>query len=269
LASRLKQIWLNRFLLKELTSKVLKMRYKSAALGVAWAIIPSIVLAGVFTLIFGVLLKSRAARHENFPLWLLVALVPWNFFAMTLGECSQAMIHNAPVIKKVYFPRELIVLSIVLANMLPLVCSLVVIGVFMLILGVAPPVLVLMLPVVVVVEVLFLAGLAMAVSALNVVYRDVQYIIQAVMVPWFFLSPIFYNRAAINVEMVKNDKPLLGNLILINPMAGVIESFRAVLLGGDAQLLWPLLISAGYAVVAFVLGSIIFIRREKLFADYL
>lgn len=266
MTARVRLIWQNRFLLKELTGKVLKMRYKSAALGVAWAIIPSLVLAGVFTLIFGVVLKDRTglARPEPYPLWLLVALVPWNFFAMTLGECTQAMIHNAPVIKKVYFPRELIVLSIILANMLPLACSIGVIGVFMLIFRVLPPALVFLLPVVVAVEVLFLTGLALGVSALNVVYRDVQYIIQAVLVPWFFLSPIFYSRTAI-----PEDKPLWRSLFLANPLAGVIESYRAVLLGGDAQLFWPLVTAGAYALAALVIGWAIFARRERLFADYL
>ena len=262
---RLRLIWKHRFLLRELTSKVLKMRYKSAVFGVAWAVIPSLVLAGVFTLIFGYLIPGRTGQKvANYPLWILVGLVPWNYLAMTLGECTQSMIHNAPVIKKVYFPRELIVLSIVFANLLPLVCSLGVIGLLMVCFGVVPPLALMALPVVVVVEVAFLAGLALATSSLNVKFRDVNYIVQAVMIPWFFLSGIFFCRM-----LIFQDKPRAAWLILLNPMAGIIESYRGALLGAPDKLAAPLASATIFAVIALVVGWRLFVKRERLFADHL
>ena len=263
---RLQLIWHHRSLLWELASKVLKMRYKSAAFGVAWAVIPSLMLAAVFTLIFGYLVPGRPGDGaiRNYPLWILVGLVPWNFLAVTLGECTQSMIHNAPVIKKVYFPRETIVLSIVLANLLPLVSALAVIGVLMAVYRVAPPAAVVALPLVVAVQVAFVTGLSLAASALNVKFRDVNYIVQAVMIPWFFLSGIFFSRAT-----VAADHPAAAKWILLNPMVGIIESYRAVLLGGSDRLAAPLVTAAGMAIVALTVGAVIFVRRERLFADHL
>jgi len=250
-----------RELLLALAKKEVRVRYVNAYLGFAWVIIHPLVLMVVLSLI----MRSRAKEWELFPIFLLIGLIAWNFFNLTFAECTISIVNNASLIKKVYFPRMLIPLSSILSNLFHFALSLVVLFVFILIFGILfehrlTP-FAFFLPVVMLIEIIFVTGASLMTSALCVSFRDVKYIVQAVLLPGFFLSGIFFDYR----QYVPQKYWLV---YFMNPMAGIIEMYRDILYYG--RLMEPLHLwsALGISVIFLVAGTWIFLRREKLFADF-
>jgi len=260
----LSEIIEKRELLMSLVRKDLRSRYLHASLGFAWVIINPLILMVVLSLVLG-----RRSADPNFPIFVLMGLIPWNFFNMTFSGATYSILANADIIKKVYFPRILIPLSGILSSLLHYVLALCVLFIFILIFRVRLTAWALLLPVVLLIQLMFITGLSFLTSALYVRFRDVSYMVQASLLPWFFLSGIFFDyRVYIPKEFQK--------LFFLNPMAGIIEMYRDILLYGErmaqaeywsgfALHFWSALI---ISAVFFVTGIWIFVRRQKFFADY-
>ena len=246
-------------LLLTLAWKEFRVRYFSAYLGFAWVIIKSLVLMLVLSLVF--LQRTRAEKFENFPIFLLIGLIPWNFFTTTFSECTNAIVNNANLIKKVYFPRILMPLSALLANLFRFAFSLLILFIFILIFRVKLTSYALLLPLVVLFQVVFLTGISLMTCALCVSFRDVGYIVESVLLPWFFMTPIFFDYRKYIPERY-------WAIFFLNPMAGIIEMYRDILYYG--RFFQPLHFWWGFIVSIFflIVGARIFIKREKLFADF-
>ncbi|HUK77394.1 MAG TPA: ABC transporter permease [Thermoleophilia bacterium] len=256
----LKELWQYRELLYFLTWKNILIRYKQAVLGIAWAILNPVLTMVVFTVVFNKLLGvGSGAYGVPYAVFAFTGLLPWNLFSGSLAAAGASLVGNANLITKVYFPRLVIPASAVLGAVPDFLLGLLVLAALMAVYGVVPPWQVVTLPLFVLLALATALGVALWLSALYVLYRDVQYVIPFLVQLWFFVSPVTYPTS----KIPKGWPSVIYNL---NPMTGVIGGFRWALLGETAPgtLFW---LSAAMVVVVFVTGLYYFRRMERLFAD--
>jgi len=229
--SKLRELFSYRELIENLVVRDLKVRYRSSVLGFFWSWLNPLLLMTVFTVVFTVMVPNLAI--PKFPVFVLSALLPWNFFSAAVTSAINSIVHNAHLTKKVYFPREILPISTVLSNLVNFLLSLPVLFLFVVLFGVPLTPSLLFLPLIVLVQVAFATGVALVLSTLNVFYRDTAVIMEVVMQAWFFLTPIFYPA-----ELLPEWKTLWGVALpvrrltyILNPMASIIASYRTVLYG--------------------------------------
>jgi len=253
-----KELWRYRELIFFLTWRDIKVRYKQAVLGITWAVLQPILTVLIFTVIFGVLLKTPS-QGLPYPLFALSALLPWQLFATALQRSSISLVGNANLITKIYFPRLAIPLSTVFAALVDFAVSLIVLFVVMIYYRHYPGINTLWLPLIILLALLTALAVGFWLSALNVQYRDVQHMVPFIIQVWMYASPIVYP-----IETIPEGTWRL--LYGLNPMVGVIQGFRWALLGTAPPDL-TMLISIGVVVVLLVSGLYYFRRMEKTFAD--
>jgi lipopolysaccharide transport system permease protein len=253
-----RELWEYRELLYFLTWRDVKVRYKQAALGVAWALLQPVFTMLVFSLIFGSLAKLDS-EGIPYPVFTFVALLPWQLFAGSLGRAGTSLVSNSSLLTKVYFPRLIIPISAVGASLVDFGVSFLVLIALMLGYGIPVTWAVLTLPFFVLMAVATALAVGLWLSALNVQYRDVQYLLSFIIQAWMYASPVAYS-AQIVPEGI--GRVLYG----LNPLAGVIQGFRWALLGAqppDALFLASLAV----VIVLLVSGLAYFKRMEGNFAD--
>ena len=252
------ELWRYRELIFFLTWRDIKVRYKQAVLGIAWAVLQPILTVLIFTVIFGILLRTPS-QGLPYPLFALSALLPWQLFATALQRSSVSLVGNANLITKIYFPRLAIPLSTVFAALVDFLVSLLVLLVVMVYYQHLPSLNSLWLPLIILLALLTALAVGLWLSALNVQYRDVQHMVPFIIQVWMYASPIVYP-----IETIPEGiwRVLYG----LNPMVGVIQGFRWALLGTDPPDI-TMLISVGVVVILLVSGLYYFRRMEKTFAD--
>src|SRR5436190_5584387 len=232
-----------RELLGNLFRRDLQAKYRGSALGVLWTIANPVMLMGVYLLVFGVVWKSPFATGGHYPLFLLTGLALWTFFAAAVQSSTRSMLDNANLIRKTRFPRQLVPLSVVLAHLVSFGAMLILLLVVNFIAlprvrateWLAVPLSLLFVGLVV--------GLALAAASLNVLFRDIEFIVAALLVPLFFLTPILYP-----LSQVAQHRHVVAVIHWANPLSPAIESIRAPLFLGTL----PHWSDALYLVVATV-----------------
>jgi lipopolysaccharide transport system permease protein len=253
-----KELWRYRELIFFLTWRDIKVRYKQAVLGIAWALLQPVLTVLIFTVVFGILLETPS-QGLPYPLFAISALLPWQLFANALQRSSISLVGNANLITKIYFPRLVIPLSSVMAALVDFGVSFIVLIVMMVVYRYMPGWNLLWLPVIILFALLTALAVGLWLSALNVQYRDVQHMVPFIVQVWMYASPIVYP-----IEIIPEGiwRVLYG----LNPMVGVIQSYRWALLGGDRPDA-TMLISVLVVLVLLVSGIYYFRRMEKTFAD--
>ncbi|MDD5368462.1 MAG: ABC transporter permease [Anaerolineaceae bacterium] len=253
----LRDLWHFRELLYFLTWRDIKVRYKQAILGVAWAVLQPVVNIVIFTFVFGTLLKQN--QGGDYPLMTAAGLLPWGLFSGALQRASVSLVANANLLTKVYFPRLIIPISAVLAGLVDFAVSfLVVTG---LLIYYHTPLtwnVVWLLPLTMLV-VLTALSVSLWLSALNVQYRDVQHMVPFLITTWMYASPVAYSAGLVTGRVARI---VYG----LNPMAGVIQGFRWALLG-DSPPGELFIVSVVMVVLLFTSGLFYFRRMERTFAD--
>lgn len=251
------ELWTYRELLFFLTWRDVAVRYKQAVLGVLWAILQPFLTMVVFSVIFGKLLKVDTG-DEPYAVFSYVALLPWQLFAGSLQRAGTSLVGNANLITKVYFPRLVVPVSAVLAGLVDFVLAFVVLGGLMVYYQITPTWNILWLPALTLLALATALATGLWLSALNVLYRDVQYVIPFLIQVWMYASPIAYP-----IDLVPESWRFVYGL---NPLTGVIQGFRWALLGGPAPdgLVG---ISAAVVTVLLITGIVYFKRMERQFAD--
>ncbi len=256
---KLRELWEYRELLYFLTWRDVKVRYKQTVLGAAWAIIQPLMTMVVFSLFFGNLAKIPSDGIP-YPIFSYAALVPWTFFANGMGQSSNSLVGAANLIKKIYFPRLVIPISSVISGVVDFALAFIVLLGMMLAYGIVPTLNVVFLPFLLLLAFVTALGVGMWLSAMNVQFRDVRYIIPFLTQFWMFATPIAYPSS-----LIEND--LLRTLYGLNPMTGVVEGFRWALLDTDTAP-GPILIVSTLAAVGLLVSGVYYFRRmEKTFAD--
>lgn len=255
------ELWKYRELLYFLTWRDVLVRYKQAVIGVAWAVLQPVLTMVVFTLVFNRSLGVQSPSPDlPYAVFSFAGLLPWQFFAGALSRSGVSLVGNAGLLTKVYFPRLVIPISAVMAGLIDLGISFLVLIALMIGYGITPTWYVVFLPFFIALALVTALSVSLWLSALNVLYRDVQYIIPFLVQLWMFVSPVIYPISSIP------EGPLRVAFAL-NPMTGVIGGFRWALLGQDfppGNYIW---ISTAVVVVLFVGGLFYFKRMERVFAD--
>jgi ABC-type polysaccharide/polyol phosphate export permease len=234
----------------------LRAKYKGSVLGLAWTLALPLVLMLVYLVVFSVLWEAQATDLPHYWLFLLCGLPPWAFFSGSLTSSARSMLENANLIRKVRFPRQLVPLSVVATQVVAFaVMTAVVLVLSLLVLDDTRGTAWLAVPVAALI-VLFTGGLSLAVSSLNAVLRDVEFVVSALLLPWFFLTPILYPLDALPGA---ESHPWLVDLIHWgNPMTPAIESFRAPLYAGEAPPAADFAYLVVATLVALALGARVF-----------
>jgi lipopolysaccharide transport system permease protein len=256
-ALELVDLWRYRDLLYILAWRDVKVRYKQAALGGAWALVQPLILMGLFTVVFS-RIASVATPGVPYPVFALCGLVPWILFSNTLGASADSIVSNSELVSKVYFPRLMIPLASVLAWTPDFLISSALLFIVMGAWGVTPPLTALLFPLVMVAAMLAATSLGVWFSALNVAYRDVRYVVPFLIQAWMFMTPVAYPASAVPSS--------LRWLPAANPMSWVINVARWALLGSPI-LVGVTLASAATMSVALVGGLYYFRRVQHFFAD--
>jgi lipopolysaccharide transport system permease protein len=247
-----------RELLYFLTWRDVKVRYKQAAIGVAWVILQPLLTMIVFTVIFGQFAKMPSDGLP-YPIFAFAALLPWNYFSQAISRSGTSLVSNANLISKVYFPRLLVPISGALGPVVDFAISFLILLGMMAWYGIAPTWGVLMLPFFLLLAFFTALATCLYLSALNVKYRDVGHAIPFLVQFWMYASPVVYS-----VNLIPEKWRLLYSL---NPMVGVIEGFRWALLGKEQPAFSAIAVST-LTVMALLFGGLVYFRRtERTFAD--
>ena len=247
----------HRELFGSLFRRDLRAKYKGSVLGLAWTLALPAALMLVYLVVFAVLWKAQPTEAvDDYWLFLLCGLPPWVFFATSLQSGSRSMVENAPIIRKVRFPRQLVPLAVVATELVAFVAmTTIVLGLSLWFRPEARDVAWLAVPVAALI-VAFTAGVALALASLNAIFRDVEFIVSAVLLPWFFLTPILYQLDDLPGA---DSRPWLVDLIHWgNPMTPAVEAYRAPLYTGELPPAADVLYLCVAAVTALVLGALVF-----------
>jgi lipopolysaccharide transport system permease protein len=247
-----------RELLYFLVWRDVKVRYKQTLLGAAWAIIQPFFTMVVFSLFFGRLAKIPS-EGVPYPIFSYAALVPWTFFANGLSQSADSLVGSANLLTKVYFPRLTIPIASVLSGAVDFVLAFVVLLGMMIFYRVTPTWNTLWLPLFLLLAFVTALGVGLWLSALNVEYRDVRYVVPFLVQFWLFATPIAYPSSLLSEPW--------RTIYALNPMVGVVEGFRWALLGTDTAPGPMILVSALAALVILIGGVVYFRRMEDTFAD--
>ena len=253
----LKDLWAYRELLYFLTWRDIKVRYKQTLLGFAWAILQPFFMMVVFTLFFGNLAKIPS-EGIPYPLFSYAALLPWTLFAEGITRSSNSLVQDRNLVQKVYFPRLVMPVSGILSPLVDFAIAFTILIGMMFYFGYSPTINVLLLPAFILLALMTSLGVGLWLSAINVKYRDVRYVIPFLIQLWLFASPVVYSSSLLPEKY----QIIYG----LNPMAGVIEGFRWVLLGTEPP---GSLIAVSVAIVVILLisGAFYFRHNERIFAD--
>ena len=251
-------------LLRNLVARDLKLRYRGSVLGFAWSLLNPLLMTGVFTIVFGVLSKSEI---ERYPLFLMAALVPWLFTQQALTAAMRSVTSNAQLIKKVYFPRELLPVSAVLASFVNFLLAYGVFWIIGLIFGVGNTRAMAFVPLVMLLHLALIMGLALILATANVFFRDTEHLVEIGLLAWFFLTPIFYK-----MDIVPNNT-FLGLdvhrwVFSLNPMATLVTDYRYAVMSGDFPIRHTM-VTVATALIAVSVGWYLFRRFAPRFAEEL
>ncbi|MCJ7442165.1 MAG: ABC transporter permease [Thermoanaerobaculaceae bacterium] len=263
-ALRLGELWAYRELLYVLVWRDVKVRYKQTALGAAWAILQPLMTAAVFTIFFG-RLAGIASDGLPYPLFSYTGLLVWTFFSQGLSQSSNSVVGSAQLITKVYFPRLVIPIAAVLSGLVDLAVALPVLAAMMWYYGIWPGVAVLAMPFLALLALVAATGVGLWLSALNVEYRDVRYVVPFLVQLWLFVTPVIYPANILAPRLQRLGLPawLWG----VNPMAGVVEGFRWAVLDAPTSP-GPLIAASTVTGLALLLSGAWYFRRvERSFAD--
>lgn len=270
-----RQIYRYRYLLYNLVKRDLKARYRNSVLGIVWSMLNPLGLMLVFTILFTVMSQDNAQRQ--FPVFVLVGLMPWNFFSSSLTASTISIISHGTLIKKVHFPRELLPIASLLSNLVNFFITLVVLVVFIYAFDIGLTKYALWVPVIIIIQLIFTLGLSMLLGAVAVFYRDVLMILEVVTLAWFFLTPVFYPLEQFGTSATIWGFTFVPAQVMrwLNPMASIIDGYRTVL-WGTVSSKGPVSMDPIYLLRTFVTSSLVFIigytvfsRTEHLFGEKL
>ncbi len=254
----LRDLWAYRELILFLTWRDLKVRYKQTLLGASWAVLQPFLTMVVFSIFFGGLAEVPS-DGVPYPIFSYTALIPWTLFSKALQDASRSLVASSHMITKVYFPRMILPLSSVLAGLVDFLIAFVVLLGLMVYFGIFPTGNIWMLPLFLLLTLVTAVGVSLWLSALNVLFRDIGYVLPFLAQFWMFITPIAYPSSMVPERWQA--------LYAVNPMTGVIEGFRWALLGTGQPPGIMTVVSSLVALVLLISGMFYFKRMERIFAD--
>lgn len=256
LINSIKEILEHKELLQNLTMKELKLKYRNSALGFLWSFLNPIMLLIVYTFAFKYIIRVKT---PNYTVNLLAALLPWQFFQAAVQGSTTSIISNSNLIKKIYFPRQIMPLSIIFSNFINFLITLVILFGAILVSNVKFSFTIFLLPIILILLLIFSIGLSLILSSLNVKYRDVSHLVEVLFMIWFYLTPIVYVMETVPAQY----RPFL----LLNPLTAVFDSIRMVLIEGKVPSLLYMVIMVVWDIALLIIGDSVFRKTEVNFAE--
>lgn len=258
MVNQFSELWKFRELLIALTAREIKIRYKQTLLGVAWAILQPASLTIIFTLVFGYFLKVSTG-DVPYPVFVYSALVPWMFFSNSLSFGSLSVVNNGNLVTKIYFPREILPLSSIGAALFDFVMASFVFVLLMIVYKITPTFNLIYIAILIPALFFLTCGIAFILSAINVLYRDIKFVVPLVLQIWLFLTPIIYSTSQV---------PEKYQIFLrINPLVPLLENFRLVTVYAQAPNFTEVILFTLISILIFFAGYWFFKSYEKVFAD--
>lgn len=254
-----KDIFKYKDLITLLTDREVKIRYKQSVLGILWALFQPAMMVILFTAIFTKVVKMPTGNIP-YPVFFLVGLIPWTFFANSLTTAIPSIVSNGDLVRKIYFPRVIFPLVSICASFFDFLISFILLVLVMIYFKIQISVWILLLPLICLIQILFTVAITLLFSALNVFYRDVKNALANIVQIWMFATPVIYP--------LENIRPHLQEILILNPMTGIIHAYRCVLVRGVEPNWYFLFVSTFISVLIFIVAYIIFKKLEPNFADY-
>jgi lipopolysaccharide transport system permease protein len=258
---RLRNLWQRRDLAYFLAWRDVKLRYKQSLLGVAWVVLQPLLMMAAFTFVFDNITKVPS-QGLPYPVFVLAGLIPWTYFSQSVNAGSGSLVGNMPLVTKVYFHRMVLPISSVLTSAVDFGVSFVLLVLMMALYGIAPPVTILLVPLFGLLIVIIALAMSLPLSAVNVKYRDIRYVFPYFIQILLFLTPVIYPGSSID-----SSSSFVRVVYALNPMVGVVESFRWAALGTSPPPATFLVPGVLVTFVLLVFGSIYFVKTEQSFAD--
>lgn len=265
--ARLRELIRYRDLIRNLVVSEVKTRYKSSVLGFVWSLLNPLAMMLVFTVVFSVLSPNHDV--ENYPIFLLCGLLAWNFFSASVVSSVNSVVQNGNLIKKVYFPREVLPIAAVLAQLVNFLLALVVLFAALLIFRTNFSPWLWTLPFIILIQTCFTIGIGLILSTMQVFYRDTQMVMEVVMLAWFFLTPVFYRVSQLPTTFTIGtlELPVQRILYILNPMASLINIYRDLLYFGYRTDIDFFVRTTITALVALSFGYWFFTRYSDRFGE--
>ncbi len=255
--SLFKELYQYRELLKTNVKKEIRGKYKGSFLGVLWSFVNPLLMVLVYAIVFPYIMRFQ---EDNYLIFLIVAIIPWNFFTTVIAQGSITVRTNGNIIKKVYFPREILPISVVLSGLINFLISCIIIFIFLICSGIGLSWYLLLLPVIAIIEFMLSLGIVFAISSINIYVRDLEYIVNFIISLLFYATPVLYNINMFNGSWI-------SKLLLLNPMTHIINSYRDIMYYQQLPNMKNLGVVALVSFVIMVIGYKIFKKLEKGFAE--
>ncbi len=246
-----------RLLLKSNVKKEIRGKYKASILGILWSFINPLLTALIYAIVFPFILKNTEPHYVTF---IIIGLLPWTYFTNTMMMGTTSILNNAGIIKKVYFPREILPIAINTSGLINFLISCLIIFIFLICSGIGFSWYILYLPFIILVQYILQLGIILITSAIEIYIRDAEYIINFFVTMLFYATPIIYSASTFADSVV-------GKLIKLNPMATIINSYRNVLFYQTTPEVKSLLIVLGASIILLWVGFKIFYKLQKGFAE--
>ncbi len=238
--------------------KEIRGKYKGAWLGFVWSFLNPLFMLLVYSFVFPYILKVQV---ENYTMFMMIALIPWNFFTTVTQMGAGSIVANGNILKKVYFPREIIPLSVVTSGLVNFLISVVIMFVFIIFSGLGIGWTIILFPLIVIIQYALLVGISFILSACTVYIRDLEHFVGIILLMMFYVTPIVYNPEMLPAKF--------GWVLKINPMAGIIEAYRDILYYKRIPDFSNLTIIAVISVIMVLVGLAIFRKLQRNFAEEL
>lgn len=239
-----------------MTTKEIKVRYKMTLIGLSWAFLNPVIQMLVMGIVFRFFVPVKV---DNYFIFLFSGLLLWNFVSLTISRSTTIIINERMLIQKSMFPREILVLSVVAGNLIHLLISLGLLLIVLIFLGYLSWSWIL-LPLILLPVVALVSGISLLLSALNVRFRDINFVSQVMVSLWFYVSPILYTLDLLPEKFVK--------YFLFNPLTGILDFTRALLIGMPLKFLWIDILSLGWCIWLFVVGILVFKKTSRKFDEW-
>ena len=252
----IKNLYNYRELLKSNVKKEIRGKYKGSILGVLWSFLNPLLMVLVYAIVFPYIMRVKT---ENYVVFLICGIIPWTFFISSINQGMITVRMNAGIIKKVYFPREILPISVALSGLVNFFISCVIIVLFCIFGGVGISYHIILLPVIAVLEFFLILGLIFALSAINIYIKDTEYLVQ------FFLNMLFYGTPILYSTTLFPER--FRWLLYLNPMTHIINAYRDIFMYHQFPTVNTLMFIFAFAMAALLLGVLIFRKLEKGFAE--
>lgn len=254
----LKELYQYRQLLKSNVRKEIRGKYKGSFLGVLWSFVNPLLMTLVYAIVFPFLLKNSQPHYTTF---IVIAVLPWTWFTTTISQGTSTILANGGIIKKVYFPREILPISVVTSGLVNFLISCIIIAIFLIFSGIGFSPYILFLPIIIIIQYILQLGIILITGSINVYIRDAEYIINFFVSMLFYATPVLYSMSMFPAWV--------QNILRLNPMTTIIESYRNIFYYQQSPDFMMLGLVFLMSIVILIIGIFTFKKLEKGFAEEL